>query len=231
MKKITFLFVILGILISELIFEWNQTFGFIIYAVLLGVVLISMEKDIYLNKSEMLLIFLMIVPIARISELFLPFSPLWKIFAFYAVIVFLGVYYAGKFWIKSGDVNLDDLSYPLIIAFVSVFAMGGAEYFFHMENSIIIALIFFIAYAEEILFRGEIQNLTNEKYGPVYAIFFTSLLYGIFSISYGFPIFLFAFAASLILCLTYNFTKNIYLSFLINVIFHAVFFTLYPVVH
>jgi membrane protease YdiL (CAAX protease family) len=229
LKKITFLFVILGILISELIFELNQTNGFIVYSILLGVVLISMEKDITLNKSEMLLIFLMIVPIARISELFLPFSPIWKIFAFYAVIAFLGIYYAKKFWIKSGDIDLDDLSYPLIIGVASVFAMAGGEYFFHMQNSLVIPLIFFIAYAEEILFRGEIQNLTNEKYGGFYAVFFTSLLYGIFTISYGFPIFLLAFLASIILCTTYHFTKSIYLTFIINVIFHMIFFTLHPI--
>jgi membrane protease YdiL (CAAX protease family) len=230
MKIKTFLLVILGIFISELIFQLNQTLGFVIYAILLGIVLVSMEKDITLDKSEMLLIFLMIVPIARISELFLPFSPFWKIFAFYAVIAFLAIYYGAKFWIKPHDIKLEDMSYPVIIAVASVFAMAGAEYFFGMKNSIIIPLIFFIAYAEEILFRGEIQNLTNEKYGPVYAVFFTSLLYGIFSMSYGFPIFLFAFLASLILCVTYQYTKNIYLTFIMNVVFHALFFTLYPVV-
>jgi membrane protease YdiL (CAAX protease family) len=213
-----------------LIFQWNQTFGFVIYAVLLGVVLVSMEKDITLDKSEMLLIFLMIVPIARISELFLPFTALWKIFTFYAVIAFLGIFYASKFWIKANEVKLEDMSYPVIIAVVSVFAMAGAEYFFGMKNSIVIPLIFFIAYAEEILFRGEIQNLTNERYGPVYAVFFTSLLYGIFTMSYGFPVYLFAFLASIILCLTYQYTKNIYLTFFMNVVFHAAFFTFYPII-
>jgi len=230
MKKLTFLLVILGILISELIFGWNQTYGFIIYSVLLGVVLISMEKDTKLNKSEMLLIFLMIVPIARISELFIPFGSVWKIFIFYSIIIFLAVYYAGKFWIKAGKVELNDLSYLIVIGIFSVFAMAGAEYFFHMENAIIIPLILFIAYAEEILFRGEIQNLTNEKYGYIYSVLGTSLLYGIFSISYGFPIFLFAFAASLILCTLYHFTKSLYFTFIINVIFHAAFFTFYPIV-
>jgi membrane protease YdiL (CAAX protease family) len=230
MKIKTFFFVILGIFVSELIFQWNQTAGFVIYAVLLGVVLVTMEKDITLDKSEMLLIFLMIVPIARISELFLPFSPLWKIFAFYAVIAFLAIYYGAKFWIKSGNVKFEDLSYPLVIAILSVFAMAGAEYFFGMKNSIVIPLVFFIAYAEEILFRGEIQSLTSEKYGPVYGVFFTSLLYGIFTISYGFPVYIFAFIASIILCVTYQYTKNIYLTFIINVVFHALFFTLYPVI-
>ena len=230
MKIKTFLFVILGILIAELIFSLNQTLGFVIYAVLLGVVLISMEKDITLDKSEMLLIFLMIVPIARRSELFLPFTALWKIFAFYAVIAFLAIYYGEKFWIKSGNVKFEDLSYLVIIVIASIFVMAGAEYFFHMTNSIVIPLIFFIAYAEEILFRGEIQNLIGEKYGGAYAVFFTSLLYGIFTISYGFPIFLFAFLASIILCAIYQYTKNIYLTFMINVVFHALFFTLYPVV-
>lgn len=228
MKKTTFFFVIIGILLAELIFKWNQTAGFVIYAIFLGIVLISMEKDITLDKSEMLLILLMIVPMARISELFLPFGSLWKIFAFYAVIVLLAVYYAKKFWIKSGKIEIDDLSYLLVIAVVSIFTMAGAEYFFHINNSIIIPLIFFIAYAEEILFRGEIQNLTNEKYGGFYAVFFTSLLYGIFTISYGFPIFLFAFIASIILCIIYHFTKNIYLTFIINLVFHIVFFTLHP---
>jgi membrane protease YdiL (CAAX protease family) len=189
-----------------------------------------MEKDITLDKSEMLLIFLMIVPIARISELFLPFTALWKIFTFYAIIAFLGIFYASKFWIKANEVKLEDMSYPVIIAVVSVFAMAGAEYFFGMKNSIVIPLIFFIAYAEEILFRGEIQNLTNEKYGGVYAVFFTSLLYGIFTISYGFPVYLFAFLASIILCLTYQYTKNIYWTFFMNVVFHAAFFTFYPMI-
>jgi membrane protease YdiL (CAAX protease family) len=228
-KKITYLFVILGILISELIFEWNQTYGFVIYSVLLGVVLISMEKDVVFDKSEVLLIFLMIVPIARITELFFPFGGLWGILAFYCVIAFLGVYYAWKFDIKSGEVELKDLSYTVAALVIGVFGMAAGEFIFHMEHSIIIPLICFIVYAEELLFRGEIQNLTREKYKWVYAVFFTSLLYGIFSISYGFPIFLFAFAASLILCLVYNFTKNIYITFLINAAFHAALFMFYPV--
>lgn len=229
MKKLTFIFVILGILISELIFNWNQTAGFVIYSALLGVVLISMEKDIHFEKSEVLLIFLMIIPIARIAELFIPFGGFWKVFIFYAIIIFLAVYYAGKFRIRSGETELEDLSYPLVIVVVGVLAMGGAELIFHMEHSIIIPIILLIAYAEEILFRGEIQNLTMEKYGPVYAIICTSLLYGIFSISYGFPIFMFAFAASLILCTVYRFTKSIYLTFIINVVFHAALFTFYPI--
>lgn len=231
MKKLTFIFVILGILLAELIFEWNQTAGYIIYSVLVGIVLISMEKDIHLNKSEMLLIFLMIVPIARISELFIPFGGVWKVFIFYAIIVFLALYYAGKFWIKSKEIELHDLSYPLILIIFSIVAMGCAEWIFKMENSIIIPLILFIAYAEEVLFRGEIQNLTADRFAPIYAILCTSILYGIFCITYGFPIFLFGFAASLILCFIYHFTKNLHLTFIINVIFHAVFFTFYAFVY
>ncbi len=228
MNKIAFLFVILGLLISEVIFNWNQTYGFVIYAFLLGVVLISLEKDNYLDKSEMLLIFLMIIPIARISELFITFNFLWKIFIFYSIIAFLAVFYANKFQIRSGKTEIGNLNYTLGIVVIGILLALGAKFIFHMENSVIIFLIILIAYSEEILFRGEIQNLTKGRYGALYSIFFTSLLYGIFSISYGSSILLFGFFASLILCLVYHFTKSIYLSFLINILFHAIFFIVYP---
>jgi membrane protease YdiL (CAAX protease family) len=230
-KIIASVIVLIGLAISEIIFRWNQTYGFVVYAVLLGIILISMEKDNYVNKSDILLIFLMIVPIARLAELFIPFNSLWKIFIFYSILAFLGIFYANKFNILSGakgkEIEIGDLSYPVFAIIIGITLSLCAKFIFNMENNWIIFLIVLIAYAEETLFRGEIQNLATEKYGFVYSILFTSILYAIFSISYGFPILLLAFIASLILCLIYYFTKNIYLTFLWNVIFHSAFFGFY----
>jgi membrane protease YdiL (CAAX protease family) len=231
MNRTASIIVLAGLLISELIFRVNQTYGFVVYAVVIGIVLISMERDTYINKSDVLLIFLMIVPIARISELFIPFNSLWKIFVFYSIVTFLAVYYGNRFLVKSGEMDVGDLSYTLFAVVIGVVLSLCAKFILNMKSPWIIFLIILIAYAEEILFRGEIQNLSEERYGKVYAVLFTSLLYGIFSISYGFPIFLFAFAASLILCLIYRFTKNIYLTFLWNVIFHVLFFGFYVISH
>jgi membrane protease YdiL (CAAX protease family) len=224
MNKTAFIIVITGILLSELVFQFNQTFGFLLYSVLLGFVLISMERDMYVNKSDVLLILLMIVPIARISELFMTFNSLWNMFIFYSILTFLAVYYANKLRIRSEMVELGDFGYGIIVIVVGVLLALGAKYIFHMNNPAIIFLILFIAYAEEILFRGEIQNLSKQRYGPIYSILFTSLLYAIFSISYGSTMFLISFGASLVLCLLYYYTKNIFVTFLGNIILHSLFF-------
>jgi membrane protease YdiL (CAAX protease family) len=228
MKKTTFLWVIFAIFLSELIMVMNQVNGFIIYAVLLGIVLVSIEKGKYLNENYVLLIFLMIVPTARISELFIPFGFIVKSFIFYAVIASLAVFYTRKFHINSVKTLLDEWIYGVGIVLIGFLLALDAKFFLDMQNALLIPLILFIAYTEEILFRGKIQNLTKEKYGAFYSIFFTSLLYGIFSISYGFPFFLIAFFACLILCTIYQFTKNIHLSFLMNISFHIIFFIVYP---
>jgi membrane protease YdiL (CAAX protease family) len=194
--------------------------------VLVGVVLIMMENEIEIDKDEKLLIFLMIIPICRLAELFFNFSFFWNTLIFYLMVISLVIYYAIKLKIKSWPF-IGNPSYLLIVAFVGGVLSLFAKQVLHLEFVGLIFLIPIIAYAEEIYFRGGFQNLAKDCFGSL-AILFTALLYAAFCISYGFTFVLIAFFAALVLSTLYHFTKNLYLTFALNIIFHVVVFLFFP---
>ena len=89
----------------------------------------------------------------------------------------------------------------------------------------ILFIIPFIAYAEEVLFRGMIQNLVEKNYGVLSSVIISSLLYGIFTIGFG-SIAFFMLFIGLVFSLIYLLTKNIYLTIAANMAVHLVLFTL-----
>ena len=96
-----FLLVMLGIPIVEYILNSFYAVGFVIYAVFVGLVLIVMENEIGPTKEEKVLVFLMIIPICRLAELFLGFNFFWNTLLFYLLTIGLVVYYAIKFKVKT----------------------------------------------------------------------------------------------------------------------------------
>lgn len=216
LKKPFFVFLALVFFLSEIILSTNNYLGVLIYALLIGVVLFDLEEYEFLNNNRKLLIFLMILPIARISELFIGFDFLWKTVMFYFVICFLIIFYTKKFKINPGYTKIKLWFFPIsIIIGVCLGYMGGL-YFNFEKHFELLFLLPFIVFSEELLFRGLIQNHTKKEFGSMFAIIFTSILFAIFSLSFGFKFLYFIFAANLIMCLIYDKTENIWLTIPIN---------------
>jgi len=222
-----FLLVMLGIPIVEYILNSFYAIGFAIYAIFVGLVLILMENEVGPTKEEKVLVFLMIIPICRLAELFLNFNFFWSTLLFYLMVISLVVYYSIKFKIKTRPF-IGNPGYFLIVFLVAGAGSLVASYVLHWDFANLILLIPIIVYAEEIFFRGGFQNLTEEWFGN-FSILFTSFVYAAFSLSYGFSFVLIAFFACLVISTLYHFTKNLYLTYALNLIFHVVIFVFYPV--
>lgn len=227
MKETTFAFIIAGIFAAELVLNIFFEFGLLIYVIFIGAVLILMENRFDKGKDEKLLIFLIIVPMCRIPELFLDFNFFWKTLIFYVPVIAITIYYARSLKLSSRPFIGNILIAVGVFFFSGVLAL--LAYSFDLKFAGLVFLIPIIAYAEEMLFRGGIQNLTRESYG-VMSIIFTSILYATFSMNYGFIFLLIALGASLVISTIYHFTKNLYLSYGLNIVFHTLLFIFYPFV-
>jgi membrane protease YdiL (CAAX protease family) len=223
MKPAAFVLFGFGIILSEIVLNFSEIAGFALYIVLVGLALVSMENDIYITKSEKLLAFMMVIPIARISEFFLDFGFFWKTLIFYLILAFLAVYYIGRFKLDA-EYNIGSIVYPIALLIAGVLGAIGAKYFLGFQQPEIVFLIPLMAYSEEILFRGAIQNLTKDCYTVVHSIVFPSLLYTIFSLSFGFPVVLIALLVSVAASLIYHYTKKMILPIILSILFHSLLF-------
>lgn len=221
MKKITLISVIVGILISEILLVYAKIWGFLIYTIVAGVILVSMEKDNYMTKGEQILVLLLIIPILRISEFFIDFNILWKSIIFYGLMIALTYIYIAKFSLYK-EYPVSNVKNHALVILAGLIGAYFAWRFWSFDG--IIFLIPFIAYAEELLFRGAFQNLIREKYGMWYSLAIVPILYTIFSLSQGFPMFLYILIASVVICVVYKYTKSILVTMAINMILHGFLF-------
>lgn len=220
MKK--YLLILIGItfLLSEIMLKLNPSIAFMLYSLLIGGCLIALSNEESLTNHGKLIIIFMILPIVRISELFLNFSFIINSFAVYAILLFLVIFYSVKFKINPGFKSQYLILLPVVI--ILGIALGSfSNYLFSFTKDVrFIVLLPLIAVSEEILFRGLIQNMIQKEYNQVTSVVFTSLLYGIFGLGFGLPFALFLFACSLIMSLIYSLTKNIYLTITMSLILH-----------
>jgi membrane protease YdiL (CAAX protease family) len=224
MKKPFFILIILAIFLSEISLKLNVLVGCLVYAVLVGVILISLEKDRILEHSEKLLLFLAIVPIARIAECFIKFDVFFEAIIFYSILLFLVIYYVNKFRVDLGY-ELRTLIYlPFTIAIGFLLGFIGDYFFIFDKNTQFLFLLPIIALSEEILFRGMIQNFAKKEYGSSFSILFVSLLVSTFSLSFGISFALFMFISNLIICFIYDKTDNVWLTIPINFIMNLFLF-------
>jgi len=226
MKETDFIWAITGIFLVELMLNMFYNIGFLLYAIFVGIILIIMEREHSMNKDEKIFIFLMIIPISRLAEVFITFDFFWRTLVFYLFIIFLVIYYSIKLKVKSKPF-IGNPIYFIIIALISGACGIIGKYAFNFKFAELIFLIPIIAYGEEIFFRGGLQNLTRENFGAV-SILFTSFLYATFSMNLGFGFFIIAFGVSLVISTLYHFTKNIYLAFILNLLFHVGVFIISP---
>lgn len=219
MKK--YLLIILGmfLFLSEIILQFSPELGVILYSVLIGGCLIALANEEMDNHGKLLIVFT-ILPIIRISELFVRFEFMWRSFIVYYILVFLVLFYSLKFKINPGYTKKKLYLLPIVILVALLFGLFINNIFDLDKYFSFIFLLPVLAFSEEILFRGLIQNLTEKTYGELASILFTSILYAVFSLSYGFPFVLIMFIFSLISCLIYSYSKNIYLTMVFSLIFH-----------
>lgn len=224
MRKYLLVLLCLSIFLSEIILRINEIAGFFIYSFLISGCLLSLSRAESLNNHAKLIIVFMILPIIRIAELFVVFEFFWKVLIIYLILFFLVSFYSIRFKINPGWTKEKLWLLPLVIVFSAILGYVGNVFFNFEGYPELLLLIPLIAYADEVLFRGLIQNYAKKSYGAVSSILFTALLYGIFSMSYGFPAVLFIFFMALIMGLIYNFTRNIFLTIVMNMVFHVFLF-------
>lgn len=216
MRKAFFIFLIIAFLFAEIILTFNKLIGVLLYSLLVGLILFDLEEYEHLTHSDKLLVFLAIVPIARISEFFINFNLFWKTAVFYFAISFLIIYYTRNLKINPGYTTSKLWFFPISVIIGVCLGYIGSLYFDFGKHFELIFLLPFIVFSEEILFRGMIQNYTKKSYGSLFAIIFTAILFVIFNLSFGFKFLYFIFAANLIMCLIYDRTDNIWLTIPIN---------------
>lgn len=224
MKNYFLILFSLSLFLSEIILRINQTFGFLLYSFLIAGCLISLAKAESLDNRGKLIIVFMILPIIRIAELFLVFEVFWKTFIVYCILLFLAVFYSIEFKINPGYTTKKLYLLPLVIILSIFLGFIGNSFFSFEKYAGFFFLIPLIAYSEEVLFRGLIQNFIKKNYGIICSILFTAILYGIFSLSYGFPTVLFIFFTALSISCIYHFTENIFLTIAMNIVLQLFLF-------
>lgn len=216
---------VLLLIISELFLNRNEAVGFALYFCIVGFFLIYLHDLESLNRKYQLIIALMIMPIVRLSEIFITLDFPGKVILSYCILLFLSLYYSLKFKLNYGykKENLNWLPVSIILG-ILIGLIGN--FLFELKYPGFIFFIPLIAFSEEILFRGVIQNLFKISYGTKLSILTSSLLYGIFSLGYGILFALFIFFAGMVLGIVYVRTRNIFLTVTINMIMHLFLFVL-----
>ena len=226
MNKYLLWLLAISLFLSEIILKFKPEFAFICYCFLIGGCLISLSLGDSLDNRGKLVIVFMILPILRISELFLQFNFIWNSFILYYLLLFLVVFYCIQFGFAPRFSSKFLFVLPIVLIFGGLVGVLG-NMFFSFEKSIwFFSLLPIIAFSEELLFRGLIQNLTLREYGGVFSIFFTSLLYGIFSLGFGLEIAFFFFCVSLAVSFIYFLSEDFYLCFFVSLVLHLFFLVL-----
>jgi len=219
-KKHFVILIIFLIIYSEIFLQFNAVVGFVLYSFLIAMCLLSLSHHKYLNNYSKLIIVLMIVPIVRLTELFLSLDFLWKLVVSYSILLFLSFYYSVRFKLDHGHKKGSLAFMPIAIIFGIAIGFAGKYFFSFQMPSWIIFFIPVITYSEEILFRGMLQNLMKEGYGASFAVIISTGLYAIFSLSYGIVFAGFIFLAGLFIGIVYNYSKNIFGATLMNFLMH-----------
>jgi len=214
------IFLTLYLIVSEVFLYIDNTIGFILYSILIAFFLISLSHIESLDDYGKLMIILMIVPILRVTGLFIILSEFWSIILTYCMLLFLAFHYSVRFKLDHGHKKEKLELAPLAVIIGVVLGFIGAFLFDLNLPSNFLYIIPLIAYSEEILFRGMIQNIIKKGYGLHFSILITSLLYGAFSVGYGYLFALFMVFAGIFIGIIYDKTKNIFLATAISIILH-----------
>lgn len=225
-KKYLLYLMLVGLFLTEFSLQLSPILGFLLYAALIGGVLISLAYSDTLTANAKLIISFMIIPMIRIVELFLTFDTFWRTFITYFAFAFLTVFYTIKFESDLGFSKRKINWLPITIILGIGIGLVGSLIFGLEKNRELLYLLPLIAFSEEILFRGLIQREIKQLYNGFDGILVSSLLCFIFTISYGMPLALFFLAASLVSAFFYNKTSNMWLSISINLFVNIFLFAM-----
>lgn len=228
MKKYILVVIALFLLLSEAILSINPVAGFLLYVILITGCLIALSKTQTIDSRGKLVIAFLILPIVRIAELFIPFSFVYRTMIIYFILFFLVFFYSFRFKTDLGHTLRGLKMLPLTILLGIVIGVAGNHLFVIDKYKEFLFFLPIIAFAEEGLFRGLIQNLIWDNYGAKVSIVFTSLLYAIFSlgldVGIGIWFAVFMFFTNLLICYIYNKQGNIWLTIPINLLMNLLLF-------
>lgn len=225
MEKKYIIYVVLALFIAEIFLLFNEFLGFIMYFALIAIYLLSLSHQKTLNEYSKIIIVFMIIPIVRIIGLFIPLGFFWKVLISYSILLFLAFYYSVRFKLDHGHKKEKLSLLPVALGLGILLGYIGQGFFDYEYYNWFVLMIPLIAYSEEILFRGMMQNLIEKSSGVVMSFLIPAFLYGIFSLVYGFSFGVFMFAVGLILGIFYFNNKNIFLTTLMNLIIHLFIFS------
>lgn len=225
MKNILLTLSLILIAISEISLRIDTRISFIFYALILSIILFSLSRKEKEDDFDRLMIVLMILPVLRISELFINFNNFIDIIFSYYILFFLSAFFVIKFKMKIWQLK-NIWFFPLVIIWSILIGLIGNTFIPNDKNILIVFLIPIIAFSEEIFFRGLLQNLIKSNYNNILAIVLPSLIYALFALSFGAEIAVFFLIVNLLIGILYFITKNIYLCIFMNMTINLLIFSL-----
>jgi membrane protease YdiL (CAAX protease family) len=214
-EKFILLWLSFGLLLFEITFELTPRLGYILYALLVLGVLWTYSKAYSEREDLKLLVMLVILPLLRISEVFLDVNFLIRTIAFYGGFAFLIIFYLIKYKIPIRSEKRSYILLPYVIIGGLLFGFISSKIIPLQTNFNLIYFLILISITEELYFRGLIQGTMKDLYSSNISIFASSVLYLIFSLSFGLSA-LFLFAMSVISAILYEKKGNIYLCIAFN---------------
>ena len=129
LKNQIVILLVLVLILSEVFLNLNQTVGFILYGSLIALSLLSLSHIKTLNNSGKLIIVFMILPIVRVTELFITLGFFWKILISYFILLFLSFGYSVRFKLDHGHKKEKLGLLPLAIIAGVVLGLVGNSFF------------------------------------------------------------------------------------------------------
>jgi len=219
-------------LFYNLILTEFDLIGFIFLSILITGILFyvyfsvkSISKISKIDNHYKLLICIMIIPFIRIAELFMDFGFFYEFVIISVMLIFAVFYFSYYFKIKIRYTSDCMFLIPLIILIGELFGFLGYIILDIPEYSnfsyLFLLIIPLISYAQEIYFRGLIQNLIKKK---AYSFLFPGLIYFSVVLIFGFKPALFLVLVFFVFSFVYLKTKNIILTILGNIAMGLVLF-------
>ena len=96
-NQFVFLILVLALFLSEIALNFKISLGFILYGALIALSLLSLSHVKTLNNYGKIIIVFMIIPIVRLTGLFIELGFFWKTLISYSILLFLAFYYSIRF--------------------------------------------------------------------------------------------------------------------------------------
>jgi membrane protease YdiL (CAAX protease family) len=211
------LFLFLALFLVAEIFILGASFiSLIIYVSLLTIISLLYSSINYPDKHAQLFYLLLIIPVFRIAELFLPIQGGVRIMILSTILASLAIYlaYITKTKMKFRPNSKRRIGLSLVVS-MTIALMGSRL----IESPPLLWYVLPLAVlSEEIFLRGVIMEKMMQCYKVHYAILFNALLSGILYASFGLNIALFHFFLGIALSASYACTRSWLVPFVMRLI-------------